>query len=287
MRNKTAVNILSWNIQWGRGADGEVRLSRIIDTVRGMGAVEVICLQEVAQGVEGLKGGAVGDQVARLAEAFPQHRAFFGAAVDRLREDGGRARFGNLVLSSLPVDQVFHHLLPCPADPGVPGMPRACTEVVVLADSGPLRVLTTHLEYYSPRQREAQVAALRALQLEVADNLLHPANGKEDNPVFAPRPRPLEAVVCGDFNCEPDSPAYRLMGEAMTVPQARWRDAWRVLHDEPHPATVGLNGAEWPDRPYCCDYFWVSEALRPRVRALSCNPHTAASDHQPLLLTLG
>src|SRR5882757_2386167 len=46
--------------------------------------------------------------------------------------------------------------------------PRYTVEVVLDTRSGPLRVTTTHLEYYSARQRAAQVEALRELQIEAA-----------------------------------------------------------------------------------------------------------------------
>jgi endonuclease/exonuclease/phosphatase family metal-dependent hydrolase len=65
------------------------------------------------------------------------------------------------------------------------------------------------------------------------------------------------------------------------------RDAWTLVHgDVPHAHTVGLHGAEWPDRPYCCDFFFLSEDLAGRVRRIEVNQATDASDHQPVLLEL-
>lgn len=279
------MKILSWNIQWGRGADGQVDLDRTIGEIRAGGEPDVICLQEVAQNVPGLKGGDPGDSVARLAAAFPGHTAVFGAAVDRLREDGVRARFGNMILSRLPVKQVFRHLLPSPADAGVPGMQRGCVEVVVESGDRPLRVLSTHLEYYSLRQRLAQAEALRGLQATVADNVANPPGGKDANPVFAPWPRPVEAVLCGDFNCLPDSDEYRALCAPLPH-DAGWFDAWRLAHAGPHAHSVGLHGAEWPDAPYCCDFFWLAGSLRERVRRIEVLADTPASDHQPLVLEL-
>ena len=66
-----------------------------------------------------------------------------------------RRRFGNLVLTRLPVGRVLRHLLPWPAAPEVMSMQRAAVEVVVEAPFGPLRVTTTHLEYYSKEHRAA------------------------------------------------------------------------------------------------------------------------------------
>lgn len=281
------MRIMSWNIQWGRGADGCVDLDRTIASIRAA-APDIICLQEVARNFDGLAGGDGGDEVARLATAFPEHTPVFGAAVDVARVAGGRGQFGNLVLTRAPILQVFRHLLPNPPDPGVPNMQRACVEVVVAAPFGPLRVLTTHLEYYSSVQRLAQAGALWVLQQDVAASQVSGTRkGKDSNPAFAARPRPIAAVLCGDFNCEPASPELAALARAVTPPRAGWHDAWPLANPAtPHAPTVGLHGAEWPDRQYCCDFFWVAGEVCTRVRALGVDALTAASDHQPLLLEL-
>lgn len=283
------MRVISWNIQWGRGADGRVDLGRIVDAIRSMGAADVICLQEVAQNVEGLAGAGPEDGPALLAAAFAGHEPIYGPGVDVPARAGGRARFGNLMLSRLPVDQVFRHLLPFPADASVPGMQRACIEAVIAAPWGPVRVLTTHLEYYSMRQRMRQVEALRALQAERSEQNRDAASGsKESCPVFAPRPRPPGAILCGDFNFEPDGPEHARMEEPVGGEGSGFVDAWRALNGSvPHAPTVGLHGAEWPDRAYCCDYFWVSGDLVPRLESIMVEAGTAASDHQPVLLEIG
>ncbi|HRP76031.1 MAG TPA: endonuclease/exonuclease/phosphatase family protein [Rhodocyclaceae bacterium] len=282
------MRLITWNIQWGRGADGRVDLGRIVDTLRSMDPADVICLQEVAQNVEGLAGAEPDDGPAVLAAAFADYEPVYGPGVDVPARAGGRARFGNLMLSRLPVDQVFRHLLPFPADASVPGMQRGCIEAVVAAPSGPVRVLTTHLEYYSVRQRTAQVEALRALQAERSlQERAGAGTSKESCPVFASRPRPPSAILCGDFNFEPDSPEHALMGESTNHEGVCFVDAWRALCGTvPHAPTVGLHGAEWPDRTYCCDFFWVSRDLVPRLQSITVDAATAASDHQPILLEI-
>lgn len=281
------MRIMSWNIQWGRGADGRVELARTIEAIRDA-APDIICLQEVARNFDGLEGGDGGDELQSLASAFAAHTPVFGAAVDVARVSGGRAQFGNLVLTRVPIVQVFRHLLPSPPDPGVPSMQRGCVEVVVSAPFGPLRVLTTHLEYYSGAQRLAQAKALRALQQDVVASLIdHSPKGKDSNPAFAARPRPAAAVLCGDFNCEPGSLAYAALAEAIFPTGASWHDGWLLANPAtPHAPTVGLHGAEWPDRQYCCDYFWVAGEACTRVSGLRVDALTAASDHQPLILEL-
>ncbi|HQV09649.1 MAG TPA: endonuclease, partial [Thauera sp.] len=51
------MRLLTWNIQWGRGADGRVDLARTVAAIRAAGDFDVICLQEVACNFPGLAGG--------------------------------------------------------------------------------------------------------------------------------------------------------------------------------------------------------------------------------------
>lgn len=278
------MRIVSWNIQWGRGADGRVDLARTIAVLRAVRA-DLICLQEVAVALDGLPGGVVEDGLARLCEGFPDYAPAHAPALDVANATGGRSSFGNLILSRLPIAQIWRHTLPWPADAGVPAMPRSCVEIVVEHDGAPLRVLTTHLEYYSARARVAQAGRLVALQDEACRLEAEPPGGKESSAAFALRPRPSRAVVCGDFNSPPEGDAHQAMatGEALQP----WCDAWQVLHPGlPHADTVGLHGAEWPAEPYCCDFFFVSANMRRYLRSIEVIAGTAASDHQPVVLEL-
>lgn len=279
------MRLLSWNIQWGRGADGRVDLARTAADARRACDADLVCLQEVAVNFPTLAGSRGEDQVALLAAAYPEHRAIYGVATDLPDGQGGRSRFGNLVLSRLPVLQVFRHALPWPADATVPSMQRACLEVVVAAPDGPLRVLTTHLEYYSAAQRRAQVRALRHIHAEGSAQALTPPARKDANPAFAAAPRGLSAVVCGDFNFTPDCPEHRQLVRAFAGSTPRLADAWRARQGRRrHPDTVGLHGAEWPDFPYCCDFAFVTPDIARRLLRVEVATETAASDHQPLMV---
>lgn len=284
------MRLITWNIQWGRGCDGRVDLARIARVLRETADADVICLQEVAINFPALAGSGGEDQVAMLSAAFPGHSAHFGAGTDVPDGRGGRSRFGNLVLSRLPVLQVWRHLLPWPADPAVPSMQRVCVETVVQAPSAPLRAMTTHLEYYSACQREAQVKALRSLHGEACHHARRPRTAKSDGAsaaAFAALARPASAVLCGDFNYPPDAPEHAQLLAPFEDATPAWRDAWQVAHrGARHADTVGLHGAEWPDHPFCCDYICVSEDLCRRVSDVRVNRETDASDHQPVLLEL-
>lgn len=160
------MKLLSWNIQWGRGMDGRVDLLRILQTIDQLGDFDVICLQEVAVNFSGLPGSRGEDQVAELSAGLPGYTVIYGAATDVPDGDGGRSLFGNAIFSRLPVGQIWRHLLPWQAELATPSMQRVLVEAVVTADFGPLRVMTTHLEYYSQHQRTIQIDAIRRLHSE-------------------------------------------------------------------------------------------------------------------------
>ena len=251
------VTIMSWNVQWGRGADCRVDWSRLVDEITAVDP-DIVVLQEVAQHYPELPDNDDSDQVAILAARLPQFQSCYAPGIDRPRADGRRTRFGNWVGSRYPIRSWQPIALPAPPATSSEWIPRTVCAVTVEVAGHPLRVLGTHLEYYCPRQRLAQVEALVALA------------------------EPEPAVLLGDLNFAPQSPEYRLLADS-----GKWRDAWVVAHGEkPHDPTVGLHGAPWPDHPYCCDYVWVSPSLSGAVGSLEVRSATAASDHQPVVVTL-
>ena len=280
------MRILSWNIQWGRGADGRADLHRTIERIRACGALDAICLQEVARNWPGLKGQARPiDGPAALAAAFPQHTMLWAPGLERGDGAGGSRGFGNLMLLAGPLGQIWRRLLPAPPDPAERSMQRVCLEAVLERPGAELRLMTTHLEYYSTLQRRAQVAALRSWQVEVIAEGAQARSPRADSLFGAPG-RPTAAVLCGDLNFAPEAPEMAMLTAADDDP-APWSDAWRVVHgNAAHDPTVGLHGAEWPDHRYCCDYFFVTPELESRLRGIEVLSDTPASDHQPVLLDL-
>jgi endonuclease/exonuclease/phosphatase family metal-dependent hydrolase len=280
------MRILTWNIQWGRGIDGNVDLARTAAVARRCDA-DVICLQEVAVNHPGLPGGAGEDQPARLAGLFPNYAATFAAGADLPAAGGGRALFGELILSRLPLLQVFRHLLPWPPDPAVPSMQRVALEAVVEAPFGPIRVITTHLEYYSAKQRAAQVDFLRELQASGHRHAAAPRSATETDTPFAVLPRGEFSVFCGDFNSPAGAPEHARMQDPIAGDVPRLIDAWEIAHPGvPHAPTAGVHKATFSAGPAAYDFFFVSDNLAPRLADVDVDVATAASDHQPVLLTL-
>ena len=294
------MNLITWNTQWCCGLDGLVSPERIVAQARAMADFDVLCLQEVASGFDGLPG-APGDQPAQLQALLPGYQVFFGAAVDGFDAQGRRQRFGNLIATRLPVASVQHHPLPWPADVGVRSMARMCS-VVTVQDPvlGALRVMSTHLEFYSPVQRMAQALALRDLHAQASALADAPPLADDDGSPFQPQVHTGQAILCGDFNFEPSAPEYATIqqpfsplahyGQAQTAINSKanhWRDAWPLVHAQaPHAQTFRLFDRTYGPQPITCDFVFVSDSLAHRVQGLAVNLDTQVSDHQPVLLAL-
>lgn len=280
--------ILTWNIQWGRGADGRVSLARQLAQAREMAEFDVLCLQEVTSGFSDLPGQPGIDQWSELADALgPEYTVVGGFALER--HNGTHVqRFGNAIATRLPVHHVRRHALPCPPD-AAPYMPRMAIEAIVQAPFGSLRLITTHLEYYSELQRLAQFDALRVIHAEGCARANQPSElgAESEAGPFHPLAQTTSTIVCGDFNCKPDSTPKRLATAPFTREPAL-HDAWEIAHGTtPQPPTFGVHDrAGWTEPAYACDFMLISDPLRPRVLRMEVNSTTQASDHQPMLLEL-
>jgi endonuclease/exonuclease/phosphatase family metal-dependent hydrolase len=250
------MRLLSWNVQSCRGIDGRADPARIAAEAKRLADPDVACFQEVDSDA--------------LLHAMPGYESAWASGVD-VPAAQGRYRFGNLILSRPPIGRVLRHSLPWPPSADVPSMPRVAVEAVI----GDLRVITTHLEYYSAAHRSAQISRLLHLHGEATGG--RPQDG--DGP-FKRFPRPSSAVLCGDFNMRPDDPLHRVLLQAGFV------DAWRALNPgQAHPATFRVHEPQ-KEAPYCCDYVFVTQDLAPRLRSIRIDAHTQASDHQPVIVEL-
>ena len=293
------MKLITWNVQWFCGLDDVVSVERVVAEARAMADFDVLCLQEVAVNYPQLTGNAGFDQVARLRQLLPGFEVCFGAAVNESGRNAERQQFGNLVATRLPVAQLQNYPLPYPADTGVRSMPRMCTSVTVMTAFGPVRVMTTHLEFYSTRQRMAQAQALLGIHAQACAQAAQPPLADETGGPFQSKVHTQSAVLCGDFNFEVANEEYALLtGKAALGPGKAaqsldvWpthplSDAWQLAHSSaPHDPTFRLFDRRYVPEPICCDFVFVSDNLKSRVRQLEVNPHTRASDHQPVLLEL-
>lgn len=282
------TTILSWNIQNGLGVDGQRSLSRIASVIRAHGPADVLCLQEVSSHMPLDPDARAPDQVAELSALFPEYTPVFGPAFSMMiAQTGQLAQYGNLILSRLPVQSAFLHALPQPAQSGLKQMPRQAVEVTVASAQGLLRVMTTHLEFHSVQQRLAQIEAFKAIH-QAADALTHnPPKASAFGP-YRQLDRAALAVLCGDFNCLPDSEELATLTAPSAAGTSALVEAWsRLSPGQPHKPTCGIyDGAQWPQGAHCRDYFVVSERLAERIISVQTDTVTDASDHQPVQLTM-
>ena len=267
--------LLNWNVQWCRGMDGRVDPARIAEYIRACGA-DVACLQEIASNYPELAGSTGEDQPSALARELPDYQCIDAWGVDIPGISGGRARFGNIILSRLPVERIRRHSLPWPANDETPSMPRAAVDAVVRTPSRLVRVVTTHLEYYASSHRAAQVSRLAEL---LQEGRVSRIAVQEPGP-FRSQPDAPDTIVCGDFNMPPHDPLHQELRDAGLV------DAWQSLNGaHPHPPTFRLYD-DTGVAAYCCDFVYMTGELARHLRAIRIDAETRASDHQPVIVDL-
>ncbi|MGA0597375.1 endonuclease/exonuclease/phosphatase family protein [Enterovirga sp. CN4-39] len=277
------MRLLTWNIQWGLGMDGRVDLARIVSHARELADPDVICLQEVADNMPDLAGSDGADGFAAIARLLPGYQAVTGTGVEIFDEAGGRRRFGNMVLSRLPLRQVLRHQLPWPGVAGL-NMPRMLVETSIVAPFGPVRVLTTHLEYFSAELRALGVDAIRAAHAQASSREMTPRDAGSGPYLVQPGSR--SAILTGDFNMRPADPTRLRLLEPFDDGTLPFVDAWTVRNGEvPHPHSFCIADGRYGE-PHCADYILVTADLAPRVTDIRYDTETRLSDHQPVVLEL-
>jgi endonuclease/exonuclease/phosphatase family metal-dependent hydrolase len=277
------VKLITWNLQWSRGIDGRVDLARIVKTARAIADFDVFCVQEVADNFPALEGNDDRDQFAEYARLLPGFNVVAAPAVDVAGDGPRRRRFGVAIYTRLPVVSSRSHALPWPGDRGKQSMPRTAAEATLQTSSGPVRVTTTHLEYYSEIQRNAQAARLRELNDEAGSRVSQRGARTHEGGPFDITAQTEAAILTGDFNCKTDSVAYAEIQRG-SLP---YRDAWTIANPgEAHTPTFCVHDHSYSKEPYCCDFIFVTDELAPRVRKVTVDSATQDSDHQPVFIEI-
>lgn len=153
------------------------------------------------------------------------------------------SQWGLAVLSRRPIDAHQRFGLPLAGDAG----PSPGPVGLLHARTGDLDVFVAHLS-------AAPTDALhrRAQVLAVDDHVRTIRGDRDPVPDFATRRPCPPAILCGDFNAEPESDEIRFLS-GLTVLDGRvtfWQDAWRVAGDggpgytqdwRSHPLAADLN----------------------------------------------
>lgn len=287
------MQLITYNIQYGRGKDERFDLTRIAGEIQG---ADVIALQEVER--HWSRSGDA-DQPAEIAKRLGDYYWAYGAGVD-LHADSPpgagsganrRRQFGNMLLSRSPILSSRNHLLPKYASLGPMSLQRNALECVVDTRRGPLRFYSVHLTHLAAETRMPQVERLldihRNARVEGAA-LSGGGLAEEWTRDGMPPPMPGEAVLMGDFNFEPDSAEYaRIAGPVSpyggrVVNPEGFVDAWvETGHELDQGVTAEIDG-----RPVRLDYCFVSAALRGLIRSVEIDGEAAGSDHQPVRISI-
>lgn len=287
------MQLVTYNIQYGRGKDERFDLDRIVGAIEG---ADLIALQEVER--YWTRSGNV-DQPAEIARLLGDYYWVYGHGVDLHVESppgaeaGGnrRRQFGNMLLSKSPILSSRNHLLPKFASLGPMSLQRNALECVVDTARGTVRFYSVHLTHLTAETRMPQVERLLEIHRNArVEGAALTGDGLKEEWIRDGMPPPMSgnAVLLGDFNFEPDSAEYALVtgpvspyGGRVVNPEG-FVDAWvESGHDAGEGVTADIYG-----RPVRLDYCFVSAGIRDLVRGAEIDGKAAGSDHQPLRISI-
>lgn len=288
------MKLVSYNIQYGYGADGRYDLPR---TARVLDGADVIALQEVerfwARSNED-------DQPALLADMLPGYHWVYGPAFDMDASIAGadgrvvnrRRQFGTMILSKLPIVWSRLHALPMRRTVTPLNTRNAALECLIRTPAGPVRFFSIHLAHIGADERMEQIDYLLGCH---ARTLLEggPWSGADDEPQRgwtngeAEPEAPLAAIWLGDFNCEPGSAEHRrICGDNPYHPGAAYHsgfvDASQAAGHAPRSLHTHVKQIAGEVRQRHLDHCFVGGMLAGRVRSASVDTGELASDHFPL-----
>jgi endonuclease/exonuclease/phosphatase family metal-dependent hydrolase len=252
---------------------------------------DVVCLQEIWE--DGTSANTAGWLVDQMPEAG-WHWRFGGDAFDPTFWPDPTLQFGSAVLSRWPIDDATYHRLPLAVDDDA--FAAAVPWELFHARTAGLDVFSCHLAAapIHGHHRGAQVLAI--------DDIIRAARGDRDQwPGPGKQIEGMPAILCGDFNAEPESDEIRFLSSLAVVDGRTtfYQDAWRVAGEGPGYTQ------DWRTNPIAAamnvhrkriDYVFVGDPFQRREgagrvlsAALACHtPLTGvlASDHAGLVVDI-
>jgi endonuclease/exonuclease/phosphatase family metal-dependent hydrolase len=292
------MKFVSYNIQYGFGADGRYDLTRAADFIAG---ADVIALQEVERSWQ--RTGS-DDQPELLSRLLPNHYWVYGPAFDMdasaVAADGKvinrRRQFGTMLLSRFPILWSRLHLLPMRKVVRPLNTQNAALEGLIQTPAGPVRIFSIHLSHIGVEERLEQIAFLKALHRRVPLEG-GPWSGIDDEPERdwahgeGEPEAPLAAIWMGDFNSQPGSEEYlAITGRNPSHPSAAYldgfADAAMVAGAAASPSHTHVRTHRGEVQKRRLDYCFVGSMLAERVRSVSVDTDCIASDHFPVTIDI-
>jgi endonuclease/exonuclease/phosphatase family metal-dependent hydrolase len=279
------MEVVSYNIQFGRGLDGAIDLVRSCRAIRG---ADIICLQEVDQG---WKRSGEKDQAREIAGLLPTYYYVYGSSFDVDASSHSahgavvnrRRRHGNMILSRWPILSSRCINLPKQHYDDRFNMQMTCVEAVIDTGAIVTRVYSYHAGYLDSAERLEQVSYFAGV---FARSPLEKGawSGKRDidgddwsNQRDTPQ-MPLSAIVCGDFNAALDTEEYQLLLGATGL-----SDCWEFA-DPLNRETTTLRKDSSKDIQVSgkIDHIMVTPDLCARVNRVAIDDDADGSDHKPI-----
>lgn len=187
-------------------------------------AADLVCLEEIW---EDERSPNTAGWIAEQLPEFAYHLAFGGAPFGPSLWPDRSMRFGSAVLSRWPIDTAAHVLLPVePGDEFVASVPWEL-----------LHVTTAGLDVFVCHLAAAPTHGLhRRRQVVEIDRYVRRVRGEADAVPYPGQVREvMPAILCGDFNAEPDSDEIRFLCSLAPLDghTTFWQDAWRVAGEGP------------------------------------------------------
>lgn len=279
------MEVVSYNIQFGRGLDRQIDLNRICQSING---ADIICLQEVD--VNWQRSGGF-DQAKVISKILPEYFTVFGSSFDvdnSFRKEDGRVvnrrrKHGDMILSRWPIlsSRTFNLTKTHHADKF--NMQMGFVDSVIEVKNKTLRVYNCHAGYLEAEERLAQIRQLVKTYHQTPCE--HGAwggkakiNGDDwSDHKEAPR-MPNTAIVCGDFNCAPGSHEYQYL-----ISNSDLNDCG-MLSDPDNSNTTTLRHGLTEDIKISgkVDHILVSNDLVDRIQRVAIDHDADGSDHKPI-----
>ena len=206
---------------------------------------DIVCLQEIWQRI-GEPETNTGRWIVEQLPHHGWHLHFFGGEFSQELWPGADLLFGSAILSRWPIEE--HHDLLLPTAPDEHDrFPALVPWELAHARTAGLDVFSCHLASapIHGHHRRTQVLAI--------EDHIRTVRGDLDGALATRRPREaVPAILCGDFNAEPDSDEIRFLTSLCDLEgrRAYYQDAWRVAGDgspgwtqqwRTHPIAAALN----------------------------------------------
>jgi endonuclease/exonuclease/phosphatase family metal-dependent hydrolase len=214
------VRVLQLNVGSLFEPDWDERRHEVVAWVQRV-QPDIVCFQEIWESSSSPStAGWIVEQLESRGETW--HWSFGGSPFDESLWPDPTVRFGSAILSRWPIDSTRYERLPVVDDDDL-FVRRVPWELVGVRTAG-LDVFSAHLAA-APNQGRHRVE-----QVLTIDRIIAEVRGDVDRVVFGQRRTGVPAILCGDFNAEPDSDEIRFLTSLTALGDRTtfFQDAWRV-----------------------------------------------------------